>query len=183
MYLSWWSTRTENLLSSRVKISFFSVRKHKTSSRQKPCGLSLFVSPSRFTVWWRKEDFTQLTQSGLLSASGNRICSPPATTRPCPGLHSTTKPVWPPHQSNSRSLLNMSHLRLLICIPVSLKLPLCFVVLQQVHFVGILFLMLLPVACGWTVTFSFCFLKLLQPYTLEVVTPVCVWVTGRNGVF
>lgn len=107
---------------------------------------ALFVCVSVPFYCLMEQNFTQLTQSWLLSASGNRICWPPATTRLCPGLHSTTKPVWPPHQSNSRSLLDMNHLRLLICIPMSLKLPLCFVVLQQVHFVGILFLMLL--ACG-----------------------------------
>lgn len=50
-------------------------------------------------------------------------------------------------------LCYMNPLRLLICIPMSLKLLLCFVFQQHFHFVEILFLMPLPVACGRPVTF------------------------------
>lgn len=63
----------------------------------------LCLVQSLFIVWWSSAD--NFTQSWPLSAPGNQICWPPALTQLCPGLLFPTKPVWPPHQSNSRSLL------------------------------------------------------------------------------
>lgn len=62
-------------------------------------------------------------KSWPLSAPGNWICTPPAPTQLCSGLRPTTKPVWRPRRPNSRFQLNMTPLRLLIRMPVSLNTP------------------------------------------------------------
>lgn len=66
------------------------------------------------TARWSHDHFLlQVTKSArhLLPPSCAPVCS------------LQQKPVWPPHQSNSHSLPNMTPLRLLICMPVSLKTP------------------------------------------------------------
>ncbi len=100
---------------------FVPTHKNLIVNRMQPVCLfvcSLGVSPV--------QSFLLSVEAMTLSAPGNQIRPPPATTQLCPGLLSMTKPVWPPHQPNSRSLLNMTPLSFLICIPVSLKPPLCF---------------------------------------------------------
>lgn len=106
--------------------------------------MKFVLSPIAFLLFGEEMTISpQCTlKSWLLSAPGNQICSPPATTQLCPSLLSTTKPVWPPHQSNYSTWLHSDCSSACLC----LWNPLCAFFSAAGPFCG--YLISCAAACG-----------------------------------